>query len=55
MRPFKHLEIFLVTLREVQEQIEKTSKTSKIFVTREKTSGQLFFDKDVENAIYVSI
>ena len=55
MRPFKHIEIFWVTLRKIQEQIEKKSKTSKIFVTWDKTSGQLFFDKNVEIAIYVSI
>ena len=56
-RPFKHLEIFWVTFRNIQHRIEKNSKTSMIFVTWEKqnTLGQLFFDKDVEIAIYVSI
>ena len=46
----------LSDIEKTQEQMENSSKTSKNFVTWEKkTSGQLFFDKDVEIATYVSI
>ena len=43
MRPFKHLEIFWVTLRKIREQTEKKSKTSKNFVTWGKNFGSTVF------------
>ena len=45
MRPFRHLEIFWVTFRKIQHQIDKNSKTSIILVTWEKHLGSSVFQQ----------